>query len=198
MPDPKNPCPRCRVGVIGKDGYCENPKCRRAFCQDEARIMELETALAAVTKERDEARLDCDQITTAYRMADDEVKAKADHMVNRFLGWKLPEDFHPDAGISFKRDYSENTPWPQKHEPTGTNLFDASQATTMVRYMMEGAPSQDDAMSQLSASQAEVATLRGELEEALACNRGLAADQQPLIDELKQLQGEVNRLRGEQ
>ena len=25
-----------------------------------------------------------------------------DEMVNRFLGWKLPKDFAPDGGISFK------------------------------------------------------------------------------------------------
>jgi len=25
------------------------------------------------------------------------------HMVDRFLGWALPENFSPDAGISFKR-----------------------------------------------------------------------------------------------
>lgn len=25
-------------------------------------------------------------------------------MVNRFLGWKIPDDFNPDGGISFKRE----------------------------------------------------------------------------------------------
>lgn len=61
------------------------------------------------------------------------------HMVNRFLGWKLPDNFNPDGGISFKRTINENRPeWPQKNEPTGTNLFDAAQAEQMVRYMIEG------------------------------------------------------------
>ena len=64
---------------------------------------------------------------------DDQIK----RMVDRFLGWKLPENFNPDCGISFKKDFNENTPHPMKHEPTGTNLFDASQAEEMIRYMLE-------------------------------------------------------------
>lgn len=63
-----------------------------------------------------------------------------DHMVSRFLQWKLPEAFCPDGGISFKADYNENTPWPMRHEPVGTNLFDFGQASDMVRYMLEGLP----------------------------------------------------------
>lgn len=69
-------------------------------------------------------------------MDNDQIK----YMVDRFLNWKLPDNFTPDAGISFKAAYNENTPYPAKHEPTGTNLFDASQATAMVRYMVEGIP----------------------------------------------------------
>ncbi len=60
------------------------------------------------------------------------------HMVDRFLGWKLPENFSPDAGISFKRTFNEHTEHPMKHEPTGTNLFDAKEATEMVKYMLGG------------------------------------------------------------
>ena len=67
-------------------------------------------------------------------MTNDAIK----HMVNRFLGWKLPENFSPDAGISFKAAFNEHTAHPMKHEPTGTNLFDATQADAMVRYMVEG------------------------------------------------------------
>jgi hypothetical protein len=69
-------------------------------------------------------------------MTEDQIK----HMVNRFLSWKLPETFNPDGGISFKRTFNENTPHPMKHEPSGTNLFDASQADAMVRHMLEGLP----------------------------------------------------------
>lgn len=57
-------------------------------------------------------------------------------MVDRFLSWRLPENFHPDAGITFKAEYNEHTPYPMKHEPVGTNLFDAEQAEQMVRHML--------------------------------------------------------------
>jgi len=61
------------------------------------------------------------------------------YMVDRFLGWKLPENFNPDGGVSFKKAINEDRPtWPQKNEPTGTNLFDADQAEEMVRYMIAG------------------------------------------------------------
>jgi hypothetical protein len=62
------------------------------------------------------------------------------HMVDRFLCWRLPENFNPDAGISFKQTYNEHTAHPMKYEPVGTNLFDATQADAMVRYMIEGMP----------------------------------------------------------
>jgi hypothetical protein len=69
-------------------------------------------------------------------MTEDQIK----HMVNRFLTWRLPENFNPDGGISFKRTFNEHTQYPMKHEPSGTNLFDANQAEAMVRYMIEGMP----------------------------------------------------------
>ena len=62
------------------------------------------------------------------------------HMVDRFLGWRLPENFSPDAGISFKPTFNDHLPQPMKYEPSGTNLFDATQADAMVRYMVEGMP----------------------------------------------------------
>lgn len=66
-------------------------------------------------------------------MNDDQIK----HMVDRFLMWKLPESFNPDAGISYTRPN-----WPESWPgPVGTNLFDAVQATAMVRHMLEGLPS---------------------------------------------------------
>lgn len=62
------------------------------------------------------------------------------YMIDRFLSWKLPDDFSPDAGISFKKFFNEHLPKPQKHEPWGTNLFDCTQAEIMVRYMIDGMP----------------------------------------------------------
>jgi hypothetical protein len=69
-------------------------------------------------------------------MTEDQIK----HMVNRFLTWRLPENFNPDGGISFKRTFNEHTVHPMKHEPSGTNLFDATQAEAMVRHMIDGMP----------------------------------------------------------
>lgn len=64
-------------------------------------------------------------------MTDEQIK----HMVDRFLSWKLPENFNPDGGISVRRpNYPRHIPW----EPTGTNLLDATQAEAMVRHMIEG------------------------------------------------------------
>lgn len=67
-------------------------------------------------------------------------EAQIKHMVDRFLGWRLPENFYPDCGISFKRTFNDHLPTPTKHEPTGTNLFDAEQTEVMVRYLIDGMP----------------------------------------------------------
>lgn len=63
-------------------------------------------------------------------------EAQIKQMVDRFLSWKLPDDFDPDAGISFKRTFNEHTDHPMKHEPSGTNLFNASQAEAMIRHIL--------------------------------------------------------------
>lgn len=58
------------------------------------------------------------------------------HMVDRFLNWNLPENFNPDAGVSYARpNYPAS--WPG---PMGTNLLDAQQADAMVRHMIEDMP----------------------------------------------------------
>jgi hypothetical protein len=54
-----------------------------------------------------------------------------DEMVNRFLVWKLPAGFSPDAGVSF-------TPLKNGGWPTGTNLFTAEQATAMIEHITGG------------------------------------------------------------
>ena len=74
-------------------------------------------------------------------MTEDQIE----HMALQFLKWKLPENFRPDAGISFKPEYNvkymarRGEP-PMRHYPTGTNLFNYTQAVEMVRYMIEGLP----------------------------------------------------------
>jgi len=68
-------------------------------------------------------------------------KAMIDKMVDRFLGWKLPKDFSPDGGISFKPtkpyegDESGNSWW-----PIGTNLLTADQARAMIEHMLTETP----------------------------------------------------------
>lgn len=69
-------------------------------------------------------------------MTDEQIK----HMVNRFLMWRLPENFNPDGGITFKAVFNEHTTHPMKHEPVGTNLLDYGQAEEMIRHMVDGLP----------------------------------------------------------
>lgn len=57
-------------------------------------------------------------------------------MLDRFLGWKLPSDFGPDAGISFAPTVFQKNgihPW-----PTGTNLLNSEQARAMLEYCTTG------------------------------------------------------------
>lgn len=61
------------------------------------------------------------------------------HMVDRFLNWKLPADFHPDCGINFDAEAARKmNPCNDLYEPVGTNLFTATQAKAMVRHMLDG------------------------------------------------------------
>lgn len=57
------------------------------------------------------------------------------NMVNRFLSWKLPKDFNPDAGIKFTPPQSTAPHW----WPVGTNLLTATQAEEMIRYITDSA-----------------------------------------------------------
>ena len=67
-------------------------------------------------------------------MTDDQIK----HMVDRFLSYRFPEDIQPDGGLSIRRVFNEGTPHEFKATPSGTNLLNATQATEMVRHMLEG------------------------------------------------------------
>lgn len=61
--------------------------------------------------------------------------AVADAMVDRFLSWRLPQDFSPDCGITFKPHPHPNA-W-----PIGTNLLNADQARKMLEHVLAIAPS---------------------------------------------------------
>lgn len=67
--------------------------------------------------------------------AEQAVQGVTSGMIDRFLGWKLPEDFGPDAGISFDQEYKEK--WGM---PTGTNLLNAEQAKGMLDHVVGCAP----------------------------------------------------------
>lgn len=68
-------------------------------------------------------------------------------MVDRFLYWKLPQNFAPDGGISFERTYHgyKDGKFTQNLErnrddyfwPIGTNLLTAEQAKEMVDFILE-------------------------------------------------------------
>ena len=65
-------------------------------------------------------------------------QAVTDDMVNRFLGWQLPKDFHPDGGISF--DGRKDDEWNKdKTWPIGTNLLTAYQARAMLEHVIGAA-----------------------------------------------------------
>lgn len=55
-------------------------------------------------------------------------------MIDRFLCWKLPEDFGPDAGIRFAPSPFQTHDGP--HWPTGTNLLHAGQAKALFEYLI--------------------------------------------------------------
>lgn len=61
-------------------------------------------------------------------------KATLDAMVNRFLGWKLPVTFSPDAGITFKPYHPDQKPESELW-PIGTNLFTADEARKMLEHI---------------------------------------------------------------
>lgn len=65
-------------------------------------------------------------------------EAQLQSMISRFLSWKLPKDFAPDCGITFKRTEHGFDPalWAHFYEPTGTNLFHAEQAKAMILHLL--------------------------------------------------------------
>lgn len=89
-------------------------------------------------------------------MTDEQIK----HMVSRFLGWKLPENFNPDDGISFDPIANRGWKFERRREPVGTNLFDAAQAEAMVRYLIDGMPTTQEPAPQMSEREWKLPALR--------------------------------------
>lgn len=61
-----------------------------------------------------------------------------DRAVDRFLSWRLPKDFMPDCGISFK-PIDHPACW-----PSGTNLLHAGQARAMLEHVLGQTQSSGD------------------------------------------------------
>ena len=59
-----------------------------------------------------------------------------DEMVNRFLGWRVPQDFSPDSGVVFHRTMASGKPRPIEWWPVGTNLLTAEQARAMLEHVL--------------------------------------------------------------
>lgn len=62
-----------------------------------------------------------------------------DEMVSRFLSWKLPKEFFPDAGVSFSPTNPDGYEKPGLW-PTGTNLLHAGQAREMLEHVIPSVP----------------------------------------------------------
>ena len=67
-------------------------------------------------------------------MPDSEKHVSVDEMVSRFLRWKVPADFAPDAGIRFNPNPLQTPESP--YWPTGTNLLHAEQAREMIQFIL--------------------------------------------------------------
>ncbi len=52
--------------------------------------------------------------------------------VNRFLSWRVPEDFYPDCYVTFDKDKALAT----NQWPIGTNLLTATQARAMLAHVL--------------------------------------------------------------
>jgi hypothetical protein len=71
-----------------------------------------------------------------YFTAEQAVSGFRPGMIERFLCWRLPDDFAPDAGISFDPKHEHDSPfW-----PTGTNLLHAGQVKEMLLHVISDAP----------------------------------------------------------
>ena len=69
-------------------------------------------------------------------MTDAEKLQLMHRVVDRFLQWKLPENFNPDNGISFDPIINKGHMFESRREPVGTNLLDYTQALNMVEAIL--------------------------------------------------------------
>ncbi|WP_445493171.1 hypothetical protein [Rhodopseudomonas sp. RCAM05734] len=99
-------------------------------------------------------------------------EAQIKYLVDRFLNWRLPRDFNPDAGISYSPPLRAIAGPSDSEMPSGTNLFGASQADQMVRHMIEGMPvapaeqamSDKEAVDMMRRCKEEIVSLRATID----------------------------------
>ncbi len=80
-----------------------------------------------------------DEAIVAIKEHKCETSIQIDTLVDRFLRWRLPADFSPDAGIEFKKPselFPEMENADEIHWPVGTNLLDANEAKAMLEYVL--------------------------------------------------------------
>ena len=111
-------------------------KCGSRYCDLSCPDLAKNANAAPDTKDTISAALKIGtRIGKALQAGDDEEanKATIEQMVDRFLGWRLPQDFAPDCGIAF--DGRKDDQWNSgKTWPIGTNLLTATQAREMFEY----------------------------------------------------------------
>ena len=108
-----------------------------------------------------------------------------DKMVDRFLAWKLPGDFGPDAGVTFNPGHiTPSSP----HWPTGTNLLTAAQARQMFEHVTADEPAEG-----LQPHQQRVITEKADLDEKLV--KLIAFFQTPVFADLSE--AERSRMRNQ-
>jgi hypothetical protein len=142
-----NKCPQCDciMWKVRKSAVSNFEFCPNCSSEKDDKIV-LNAALAKSPLDRFSAFLDgaeannkeIAELIAHARQAKMSQDEQVEYMVRRFLMWRLPENFTPDAGISFKPTFNDHLPEPMKHNPVGTNLFDYTQAKAMVQYMLEG------------------------------------------------------------
>lgn len=104
---------------------------------DEAIEQEIQAKGANVAPRITPADVEANIASEFYFTAADAVAPPIGEMVNRFLGWELPQDFAPDGGITFQRESDAEPPILGRRlqfQPTGTNLLNASQAAQMFEH----------------------------------------------------------------
>lgn len=77
---------------------------------------------------------------TLLEQCDCSEREALERMVSRFLCWKLPKDFAPDAGILFTPSEHQAHAYDTPHWPVGTNLLTATQAREMLCHVLGVTP----------------------------------------------------------